>query len=234
MNSDTFAAFSTAFPSTHPFALPAAGFTIATTTRTAATLVNGQVATLPLPLQTDIRGSSAPLDPNTSNTLSINQMGRAGTYRGQNAPYFTSASFDAGRPFRVRTVGTINVGATQTAKNVIITLFQGVSATLASDNILYTPAAQGTTGIGASATGVVAGHYNFVVEVCLIWDAVSQNLVTTECWSSVCGQYTARIAGTTINPVTAPSALSFLPAFEFGLANAANNVIFTELALEQV
>lgn len=233
MNSDTFAAFSTALPSTHPFALPAAGFTIATTTRTAATLVNGQVATLPIPLQTDIRGSSAPLDPNVSNTLSVNQFGRAGSYRGQNAPYFNSASFDAGRPFRLRAVGTLNVGATQTAKTVNIVLYQGTSATLGSDNALYT-STQGSSTIGSSAVGVTAGSYNFVTEVCMIWDAVSQKLVTTEAWSCVAGNYIARAVGSTISAITGPSLLSFLPAFEFGLANAANNAIFTELALEQV
>lgn len=232
MNSDTFGSLSTGYPSTHPFALPAAGFTIGTTTRTAATLVNGNVAVLSVPQQTDIRGSQAPMDPNANNAITLDQLGRAGQYRGQNRPYFNSASFDNGRPFRLRLVGTINVGATQTVKTVNIVLYQGTSATLGSDSALYT-STQGSSTIGSSAVGVAAGHYNFIVEACLIWDSTSQSLVTTECWSAVAGNYIARAVGSSIASVASPSALTFLPAYEFGLANAANNVVFTEFSIEQ-
>lgn len=234
MNSDTFALYSTAYPSTHPFALPAAGLTVAGTTRTAFALTNGNVAALQVPLQGAIEGSRYPMDPNMSGALTSGGLGNAGGYPQRNRPYFQSGSFDNGRPFRLRAVGTINVGATQTAKDVIIALYQGSSATLGSDSVLYTIPAQNTAGLGTSAAGVVAGAYNFIVEVTMIWDSTSQKLSPTEAWSNVCGTYATRAVGSSAITVTTPAGLSFVPAVEFGLANAANSAVLTEFSLEQV
>lgn len=233
MNMNTVALLSSQYPSTHANALPAAGYTIATTTRTAATLANGAVAVLSVPYGAKAIGSSTPMDPNANQAILLDNRGAGVGPRGANSPFFSTATFDGGRPFKLRACGTVHVGATQTDKTVNVALYRGASATLSSDEAIYT-STQGTSTLGSSAAGVEAGDYNWAMEYTMVWDTASDKLVTSAGWSSVAGNYVALATPVATASVDAASKLGFVIAYEFGLSDAANNIIISEFAIDRV
>ncbi len=237
MNSDVFAVLRTDFPSGHPFQLPPAGNTVSTTTLTQYNLANGAVAIVSVPSQTAILGSATPLNPNANAALSADVLGMDGDSRGLvGRPYFISTAFDLGRPHRLRAIGTVVVGATQTAHVLGINVYQG---TTSGGNAIYPVSTNATSsaGVGTSAAGVTAGSYNFIIEATMLWDSSSQKLVTAEVWSTVCGTYSSRGAAgaaTSTGSITPYTALQYNLAFVWGVSNAANNVTVTEFSLERV
>jgi hypothetical protein len=132
-----------------------------------------------------------------------------------------------GRLFYVRVSGVGNAGANG-AQSVIINLYQGTSATLASDKKI------GTTG-SALAT-VAGGAYNFFIEATLLWDSTSQILSGSYeaniAFGSV-SQYTTRtVVPNVVTSVTAAK-LSFLATVTMGNA-AASTAQLTEFVIERV
>lgn len=231
MNVNTIASLSTKFPSGHAFALPAAGYTISTTTRTAATLTNSNVAAISIPTGSSPMGSSTPMALNANQAILLDNGGRLTAPRGTNPPYFNASTFDGGRPFKLKAFGKAHVAATQTAKTINVALYQGVDTTLSNDNALYT-STQGTSTLGSSAAGLTAGDYNWALEFTMVWDSTSQSLVTSRGWSSVAGNYVALATPVAIASIDAASKLQFIIAYEFGVSNAANNIIISEFSAE--
>lgn len=204
---------------------------LATVTETAISVGTDSgtaVAVLSVPLQTSVTGAATPLDPNVNPALITNQVGRQFASRGSNAPYFTSDSFNLGRPFKVRVNGTFNSGVA--ANDIQIGLYLGTSATLGSNSVISIGATTGTAG----KFGVVAGHFS--TEFYLIWDVTSGKLDGI-LENAIIGA--SGVTGTVIAPVAltqtsaaAPANLNFVASVKFNVANAANAVQISEFTLE--
>ncbi len=203
--------------------------TVATTTETAF-LINTDTGTstgfVVAPTGGQIYGAQTKFDVN-ANTAITERSGREyGLPSGETNDIYSSASWD-GRPFKVRMTGVGNVGA-NAAQSLVIKLYQGTSATLASDKEI------GLT--GAALATVAGGPFNFTIEAALLWDATSQILS---------GSYTANIAFGTVsqfttttvvpNVVTAVTAadLSFLGSITLGAA-ASSTVAIREFVIDKV
>lgn len=166
-----------------------------------------------------VYGAQSGLDVNANSSIIDRSAQNWGLPSGESNDQFSTSSWD-GHPFRVRVCG-IGTAGHNAAQTLLFNLYQGTSATLASDKII------GTTGaayaIAQSSSDV---KFNWMIEATLLWDVASQNLS---------GSYTANISGGTTSqfvtttvvpnvPVTiAASSLSFLATVTLG--NAASSTI---------
>lgn len=210
--------------------------TLASTTATAFSVntdTGTTVAALAVPTGSSPVGSRNPQDSNANASI-ISQSGREyGNPLGTNRPFYTTASFD-GKPFKVRLVGT-GTAAANAGNTLTLSLYQGTSATLASDHVVAATAAVAT----ASAASL-----NFVVEATLLWDSTLQSLAGsynyvvnfngTLATGALPVATTAQASLlTTPVAVTTAAGLSFLPAVTWG--NAVGGTIqITEFSIEQV
>lgn len=239
MNSDSFAVVGAGFPATHPFNVANLSTSIGLTETAFSFTTTTGPAIVSVPLQTDIRGASAPFDVNANNALSVDQFGRASGYRNVGRPWFTSQAFD-GRGFRLRAMGKASfTAAGGGATTIAVNLYQGTSATLGSDTKIAGP-----TALSVAATKVAL--VNFVVEATMMWDAATQ-VIFGEFWASISGNvdvggantktasYTSRGALTNPAVAAAPANLTFLASVAFGTTAPAGggSVILQELSLEQ-
>lgn len=155
---------------------------------------------------------------------SPNFVAGTGLYVGPSSDILGNATSD-GRPFTIRVAGKAVVGA---AGNFTVTFKLGNSATSANNTAI--------TGAAAVAAISGASSINFWFEIECIWDSVSTSL--TGYVSGVVGGTLK--APTVITPLTValPSAaltpsFQFIPSFTFSVANAANSVTVTELAVDR-
>jgi hypothetical protein len=228
MNSDTFACFSSLYPTGHPFALPAS-ITTTTTTETAFLLANGNPAVINLPTGKEILGSQTPFSPNANATYAA-ESGRAGKWLGETRPFFNSSSFN-NRPFRLRASGFIAGGGT-TLTSIAASINVYASLTTA------TVVTSGTKIAGVAITGGIGNtSANWMVEMILQWDSVSQilsgfrntfvgNLLTAGNQSGL--TLTNSISGITL------TSINFGATWVFATTSTANTVGLVELALEMV
>lgn len=135
------------------------------------------------------------------------------------SPTYVNDSVD-GRQFRIRIVGLVVASASSTFQ---ISLYQGSSSTLTSDTLVS---------ISASYTVTTASTVNFLFENNFLWDSTSQKL---NGWfnSDVNNTFTGSAAITAVTSLSVTN-LNFIPAFTFGTANAANQVIIKEFLVENV
>jgi hypothetical protein len=236
MNSDSFRVIRSDYASTHPFA-PAV-LSLTSTTETAISFANTTgPAVAAIPLQTDILGSSTPLDPNASAAISSASLGRAGGGWRGGAPYFTSGSFD-GRGFIVTaqykfTVVSAAGGATVWTPK----LYRGTSATIGSDNLVFA-----ATGISVPASHTANG--SAVLQATIIWDATS-GILTGEGFAlvqafdvtaagAITPVYTSRAATSSI-AAAAASNLTFLTSITNATtAPTSSSTTLTELSITQL
>jgi hypothetical protein len=160
--------------------------TLASTTETAFSLGTDAGTTSPAILTVPgvgYVGSGSPLEFNLNSAISLASYGRKGSVQTE-MPYFSAATFDAGRPFVVRAFGTysLNAGSGNTAA---VNLYLGTSATLGSD-----------TKIGAlTAAGSPSTTGQWYLSTTIQWD------ITT---GAVSGFYSGNVG----NTITAGHALS--------------------------
>ena|SRR5581483_335155 len=227
MNSDTFACLRNDYPAGHPFQV--ASQTLAATTETAIALSNGAAAIIAVPQQTDIRGASTPLDPNANPSFSMDVFGAAGDGRMlAGRPYFTSGTFDNGRPLRIRWVGR-GAAAANAGNTLTMRMYQGTSSAVigTAANIIAATSAIATAS---------AANLNFIMEVTVVWDSTLQ-ILNGEFWYSVyynaTQSYGSRAALSHNTSVTTPAGLSFLPSVQWGNA-VGGTIVTSELSMERV
>ena len=193
--------------------------TIATATETAL-LLNTDTGTttgfVVAPTGGQIYGATSGLDVNGNQAITDRSQYIYGLPSGESNDQFSASSWD-GRLFRVRLAGIGNAGA-NAAQTLQVNLYQGTSATLASDKKI------GTTGTGLAA--VAGGAFNFFIEATLQWDATSQ-ILSGYYDSNIAFGSGSQFTTTTVIPnvvtgVTA-SGLSFLGSLALG--NAASSTI---------
>jgi hypothetical protein len=179
-----------------------------------------------VPTGGQIYGASSPLDASANQSIT-SRSGRAyGVPSGVSNDQFSTETWNA-HPFFLRMSGIGNAGA-NAAQSLIFNLYQGTSATLASDKAIATT--------GAALATVAGGAFAFEIEARLLWDPTSQILS---------GSYTSNIAFGTVsqfttttvitNVVTAVTAakLSFLGTVILGNA-ASSTVTLKEFSVSQI
>lgn len=225
MNTNTFKSYSSAYPSGHPFALPASS-TTTSITQTAFVLSNGNQAVIQAPQGTEILGSQTQMDPNANAALT-REGGRSAAWFGENRPFFNSTSF-SGRAFRMRATGVIAGGGTT---------LTSIAATIA----IYAACTQLTTvtsgtNVASLSSGAILGNTsaNWYADATFLWDATSQTLNTIGNYTMKVGSastvttYSTLITGVTI------ANLAFGATYQFATSSTSNSVGMVELCLEQV
>jgi hypothetical protein len=176
-----------------------------------------------------IYGAQANLDVNANPAITARSGREYGLPSGETNDEFSSGSWD-GHPFKVRITGVGTAGQNG-GQSLIFNLYQGTSASLASDKAIAT-----TGAAFAIARGGVNVSFNFYVEALLAWDATSQVLS---------GSYTANIAGGTTSQFTTTTVitnvvasvtaanLSFLASITLGNA-ASSTVTLREFVIDKL
>lgn len=203
---------------------------LAATTETAL-VVNTNAGTTTLfmtaPTGAGIAGADSPLSPDINPAKLVSGGRLYGPPFGSSRPVFSSTSFDFGKPFKLRLVGTGSAAA-NAGNTLTIKFYQGTSATLGSDTALVTP-------ISAVATATAA-NLNFEIEVTCFWDSTSgylscyytKNLVYNGTQTS-----TAQTAGAVITGITSVANLSFLVSVAWGNA-VGGTIAISEFSMDQV
>lgn len=190
------------------------GVDAGTTTTPAVLTVPGSAAT------NGLVGSGSPVDFNQNSSISSQSYGRKYAI-GSEAPYFSNATFDKGRPFRIRLFGTVafNAGA---GNSLAINIYQGTSTTVGSDFKIA----------AITAGGAPSTTAQFYADVLVQWDSVSQTL--SGLFSGQVGNTaTAGTALSTQPTVTTAAGLSFVASVVFG--NAGGGVVsVSEFSITQV
>jgi hypothetical protein len=182
-------------------------------------------AFMPFPGQSDIYGSSNPVDPNANASILLDNIGgKMGSSRGASRPYFQNLSFD-GRAFRVRIQGRVLFGAA--ANTLTINIYQNTKANgpvLGGNKIA-------SVAIGAAAITAVSG--NFIVEATGEWDSVSAKMQGSEQWGSAAGFYATRAVGQSVPfAVAAPLSNSLMYASVTFATGPGNSITPFEFAFE--
>lgn len=197
--------------------------TLASVTETAflmGTDTGTTVALLTIPVGGSLVGSGSPVEFNQNPAISSQSFGRKVSV-GTEMPYFSSKTFDSGRPFKIRVIGTATIN-TGTSNTVAINLYQGTSATLGSDSKVAA-----LTAGGATNTSV-----NFMLETVIQWDSTSQTLggwYTGQCGNTL----TAAHALTSAVSVTSTAGLTFIISGVFA-STGGGTINISEFSCEQV
>lgn len=197
-------------------------FTISTTeTAFSLTTDTGTTPlTIAVPLQNAILGSSNGIGVNGNASVLVPPGGYINSIPdGVNAPYYNSSSFDLGRPFNIRLIGTCANGA---GGITTMYIYCGASSVVGTTGNRIATAA-----IPISTTG------NFYLNVQVRWDATT---------AAVSGYYSGQVANATpiavaalTNAVAAaaPANLTFV-ASAVGAAGATGSIQLAEFSLEQL
>lgn len=171
-------------------------------------------ALLAVPLQNAIVGSSTGLGVNGNPAILVPPYGPTNSIPdGINAPYFNSSSFDSGRPFTLRLIGTGSAAA-NAGNTLQIKIYQGTSATIGSDTAFV-------TAIPNTFATASAANLRFEIYVRCQWDSTSNTLTGVLSGSTLYNGTSALIAtatATVLTSLTTPSTLSFLPSVAWGNA----------------
>lgn len=200
--------------------------TLASTTETAFSVntdAGTAVAVLTIPVGNSgnsLVGSGTTVEFNVTPAISAGSYGRK-VGVGTEPPFFSATTFDAGRPFKIRIAGTATV-ATQLGNTVAINLYQGTSATLASDTKIAALTAGGTSG----------ATHPFLLEATVQWDSTGQTLGGF--FSGVNqNSVTAVTALSNAASVTQASSLTFVASAVFASA-VGGSVSVSEFSVEQL
>lgn len=205
--------------------------TLASTTETVFSMgtdTGTTTATLVVPTgNSGMVGSGSPVEFNQNAAISSQSYGRKSSVFTE-PPYFSSATFDAGRPFKLRVAGTASVNpttVTASPNTLIVNIYNGTAVTAT-----YKISAL-TAGLSnASTTATVTGQ--FYLEAVVSFDSTTQKLS---------GIYDGNI-GNTIKAATAltnqvavtnASLLIFTPSAVFG-SGAGGSVSIAEFAVDQI
>lgn len=172
------------------------------------------IAVLSMPTQTQILGSTTPLDQAANPAVLGSGFNQAGYY-GDSQPAYNSGIFDNGKPFLVRIAG-VATPVSNAGNTLAIILYLGTTKA---------GTALGTTAAVPQASTTTAK--SFILEAELLWDSTSQ-AVTGQYWFSLPGTSgtvystwkTLAAAGAS---VTAPSGLTFCASATWG--NAVGGVV---------
>jgi len=197
-------------------------YTISTTeTAFAVTTDTGtNPLTIAVPLQNAILGSSNGNGPNGNAAILVPPFGPGNNIPdGVNAPYFNSSSFDLGRPFNVRLIGTCANGA---GGITTVYIYCGASTVV------------GTAGNRIASIAIpISTTGNFYLTAQVRWDATT---------AAVSGYYSGQVAnGTPVGATAltnavaaaAPANLTFV-ASAVGAAGATGTIQLAEFSLEQI
>lgn len=180
-------------------------------------------AIIAVPYGSGVIGTSNPLDINANPAITGFNFGAfGGRPNGTNAPWFSSTSFDAARPFKLRIVGTaLSVAGTSNA--LTINLYNGT--TLGGTKIANS----------GSISAATAENITFEIEANLQWSSaigslsgyysVLYNVAGTSHFSSP--------AATTVSTVAAISGLNFVASATWTAANGGTTAI-SEISIDQV
>jgi len=190
-----------------------------------------QVATLAVPTgdSTHLVGSASPSEFNQNASISSQSYGRKSTVFTA-PPFFSTSTFDAGRPFRVRISGTASVPPTAVTANpntVLVEIYNGTALT-ATFKIATLTAGLSNNSTTATVTG------QFALEAFVQWDSTTQTLSGLQ--SGNLGN-TAKTPAALSNAVavTSASKLIFTPAFKFDATAAVGGTVnVAEFSIEQV
>lgn len=194
-------------------------FSLATDT-TATSVVAALVPPVNNNVAGTLVGSGSPVEFNQNAAISSQSFGRK-VGVGTEAPFFSPATFDGGRPFKIRFSGTytLNAGAANTAG---INLYLGTSATLGSDTQIATLTAGGTP----STSG------QFYLEALILWDSTTGKISGTF-KGSIGNTFTAEAALSASATAATSAALSFIPSGVYGNAGGGTLTV-AEYAIDQV
>jgi hypothetical protein len=173
-----------------------------------------------------VTGASAPLDPNANSSITGNDYGRQyGRPNGTAAPWYSSTSFDLGRPFKVRIIGT-GTAAANAGNTLIINLYAGTTVT--SGNLVATT--------GAALATVSAAPLSFFVEAELEWSLALTSLTGSQTANlnyNGTQQYTVPKAAANVVTITTAAGLQFVASAKWGNA-VGGTIAVTEFSIEQV
>lgn len=201
--------------------------TLASTTETAfqvqtdSGIPNTAILTVP---SGGVVGASSPQDPNANAAVTGFDYGRQyGRPNGTNAPWYSTTSFDFGRPFIVRIVGTAT-SAAGTGNTLTVNLYNGTS--LSGTKI----------GVIGAITAATALPIDFLLEATLQWSAATGSLSGYySVLYNVNGTqtFTAPAHITNVSTVAAVTGLSFVGSAVWGNA-AGGTTAVTEFVIDQV
>lgn len=174
----------------------------------------------------EITGASAPLDPNANAAITGNDYGRQyGRPNGTAAPWYSTTSFDFGRPFKVRIVGS-GTAVANAGNSIIINLYAGTTAT--AGNLIATT--------GAALATATAASLAFFVEAELNWSSALGSLSGSQTANinyNGTQQYTVPKAAAHVVSIASVSGLQFVASAVWGNA-VGGTIAVTEFSIEQV
>lgn len=185
------------------------------------------ILTVPAGAPGNLVGSGAPIEYNLSSAVSSQSYGRKNAVFTE-PPYFSSTTFDAGRPFKVRIVGTASVAAvtvTTVTNTVNIAIYQG-SSIVATRKIATLTAA----GTNNSTTAAVTGQFN--LEATVQYDSTTGTLSGFYGGNNM-NTFKANAALANAVAVTSTSGLTFVATAVYG-DTAAGSVTVSEFEIDQV
>lgn len=180
-----------------------------------------------LPTGTNLVGSGAPMEFNQNSAISSQSYGRK-TSVFTEPPFFSSTTFDNGRPFKLRVQGTASVApttVTASPNTVQVNLYAGTAVT-ATYKIATLTAGLSNSSTTATVTG------QFYLEALVQWDSVTQTL--SGIFDGQLGN-TAKTQTALSNQVAVTTAalLQFTPSAVFASA-AGGTVTIAEFGVDQV
>lgn len=191
------------------------------------TVVATLVVPTGVPAGANLVGSGSPVEFNQNAAITSQSNGRKVSVFTE-PPFFSSTTFDAGRPFILRVAGVASVApttVTASPNTVLVNIYNGTAVTAT-----YKIAAL-TAGISNASTTVTATG-QFFIEATVQWDATTQTLS---------GLFQGQVGNTAKAPaalsnqvaVTSAAKLIFTPSAVFGSA-AGGSVSISEFSCEQL
>ena len=183
--------------------------------------------TVPAGAGTNLVGSGSAIEFNQNSAISSQSYGRKNSVFTE-PPFFSTNTFDAGRPFKLRLVGTVQVAAATVAtatNSVSVAIYNG-SAITATYKVAT------ITGIAANTSTTAVKNASFNLEATVGWDSVSQLLSGT--YQGVAANVlTTQVALSNAVSVTSAANLVFSPTVAFAQA-AGGSVTVSEFSVSQV
>lgn len=208
---------------------------LATTTETLVVIGTDTATTAPATLvvptgnatANTLVGSGSPIEFNQNSAISSQSYGRKVSVFTE-APYFSAATFDSGRPFRLRVAGTASLApttVTASPNTLVVNIYNGTAITA---TYKITAATAGLS--NASTTATVTGQ--FLIEALVQWDSTTQTL-SGFYDSNIGGTIKAATTLTNAVAVTSAAKLIFTPSVVFA-SGAGGTVNVVEFAVDQV
>ena len=197
-------------------------------TDTSGTTVTATIAVpTGVPAGVNLVGSGSPKEFNQNSAISSQSYGRKSSVFTE-PPFFSSTTFDSGRPFRIKGFGTVSVPpttVTASPNTAVVNLYNGTAITAT-----YKIATLAAGLSNASTTATLTGQ--FYLDALVQWD-VTSGALGGFFEGQVGNVRTAPTALSNAVAVTSASLLTFSPTAIFA-SSAGGTVTFSELSVEQV